>query len=113
VATGELVLSTRKRDNFFSEEMWRNAAFHYGVSVEALSQDSWDLIVDGAWKVAQDRPAGRISSSSRPSAAQLPKADERGTLLEETEGVHVEGDEEVDWDASAVEVCEFSFHYEC
>jgi hypothetical protein len=109
--------STRRRDNYFSDEMCSDAALHYRVSVEALSQESWNLVIDGAWEIAQERPVGRVSSSSRLPVAQLPEADERELLLETTVGVDVEDDEEVDWDAlsldSPVEVCEFISYYEC
>ncbi|KAH9986517.1 hypothetical protein BJV77DRAFT_1080564 [Russula vinacea] len=95
--TGELVLSTRKCDNHFSEEIWSDVALHYQVSVEALSQESWDLIIDGAWQIAQDKPAGRASSSRLPGGAQLPEVNERQLLVEDSDPIS--GDEDdMEWD---------------
>jgi hypothetical protein len=111
VATGNPVDSSRKRDNYFSEEMWSDAALHYQVSVGGLSEDCWEHIIDGTWRIAQERPVGRCAPTlSRLPVAQLPEVDERELLVETTDGVHVEDDEDIDWDArseASNEVCEF------
>ena len=107
------MLSTRKRDNHFSEEIWSDVALHYQVSIEALSQESWDLIIDGTWQIAQDKPAGRASSSRLPGGAQLPEVNERQLLVEDSDPIS--GDEDdMEWDEvpplsrqESVEVCEY------
>jgi hypothetical protein len=99
------MLSTRRRENHFSDEMWSDEAIHYQVSIESLSETSWELIIDGAWQIAQDKPAGRTAGIGRYSGIRLPELDERELLVEGVEDV--EDDEEMDWDKVPVETCEF------
>jgi len=49
---GEIVPSTRKWDNYFSEEMWSDPAVQYQVAIQNLSAKSWDLIIDSAWAIS-------------------------------------------------------------
>ena len=107
------MLSTRKRDNHFSEEIWSDVALHYQVSVEALSQESWDLIIDGAWQIAQDKPVGHASSSRLPGGAQMPEVNERQLLVEDSDPISGDKDD-MEWDEvpplsrqESVEVCEY------
>jgi hypothetical protein len=95
------VPSARKRDNHFSEEIWINPALQYKIPIQNLSEKSWELIIDGAWKIAQAKKANRtISTSSNILDASLPVEDERGSLVE-TDG-YVKNDE-IDWEASGCE----------
>lgn len=107
--TGQLALSKRKRDNHFSEEIWSDVAVHYQISIEGLSEDAWDTIIDGAWKIYQEKPAGRASSSRVPGGqlTQLPEVNERELLVEGSDGECVEDDEDEDWDNISYEVCKF------
>jgi hypothetical protein len=100
------VLSKRKRDNHFSEEVWSSAGDRYRLSVNGLSQDSWDLIIDGAWHVAQEKMSGR-AASNRLSSTQMPEIDERELLFEAEHTENVEDDENQDWDSVVVETCKF------
>jgi hypothetical protein len=97
-ATGEIVPSARKRDNYFSEEMWINTALRYRTAIQNLSEKSWDCIIDGAWKIAQAKKvAGRATSSNIfKSDDQIPKVDERELLVEGDEDVE---NDDIDWEA--------------
>jgi hypothetical protein len=95
--TGKVVPSARKRDNHFSEENWCDAAIRYQGSISNLLGDSWDLINDGAWKIAQARRV-RVTSSKSEDVA-MPLADEREMLIEADEVVE---NDEITWEA-----CEF------
>ena len=100
VGTGEIVLSARKRDNYFSEEMWSDAAGRYQVPIQNLLAESWDLIIDGAWDISQERRASRVMS--RCVDVKMPEADERELLAE--------GDEVIDDDAIIWDDCELYYH---
>ena len=100
------MLSKRKRDNHFSKEIWSHAGDHYRISVNGLSQDNWDQIIDGAWQIAQAKMSGR-ATSSRLLGTQLPEIDERELLFEANDGENVEDDEDMDWDNILVETCTF------
>ena len=102
VDTGEIMPSVRKHDNHLSEEMWNNVDLQYQVSIQALSEESWDLIVDGAWKISQEKKAGHTASSSPPDT-NMPKVNERELVIEGDEVV--ENDEEITWDNC--ELCYF------
>ena len=100
--TGEIVLSARKRDNHFSEEMWSDPAGRYQVAIQNLSAKCWDLIIDGAWKISQERRASRVMSKCVDT--KMPNADERELLVE------LEGDEVVEDDAIVWDGCELYYH---
>ncbi|KAH9975648.1 hypothetical protein BJV74DRAFT_862376, partial [Russula compacta] len=91
--TGEIVLSTRKRDNHFSEEMWSEPAIRYQSPIRKLSPESWDLIIDGAWKISQEKKASHVTSNCVDS--KMPEADERELLAE---GDEVVENDEIVWD---------------
>ena len=100
-ATGEIVPSARKRENHFSEEMWNDPALRYKVAIQNLSDKSWELIIDGAWKIAQAKKASRATRttsglSNIADVLPLPKPDERELLLEGDEDIE---NEEIDWEA--------------
>jgi hypothetical protein len=102
--TGEVVLSARKRDNHFSEEMWSDAAVRYQVAIRNLSAKSWDLIIDGAWAISQERKASRVASTSKCVDTKIPEADERELLVE---GDEVVDDDEITWEGCECEL----YHY--
>src|ERR1700691_5625927 len=89
-ATGEIVPSARKRDDYFSEEMWITTALRYKTPIQRLSDISWNLIIDGAWKIAQTKRASRMSRTTLTNVLdpQMPSVDERELL--------VEGDEDME-----------------
>jgi hypothetical protein len=97
--TREILLSPRRRDNHFSGEVWNDAAHWYQVGISNLSSDSWDLIIDGSWKISQEKKASRIPSNSMDP--KMPDADERELLAE--------GDEAVE-DDEIVGECESFYH---
>jgi hypothetical protein len=100
--TGSLVLSDRKRDNHFSEEVWGEMALPYATSIDGLSVNTWDSIVDGAWEIAQEIiRAGSRNASHSQDAAYAP--DEVELLVDG--GEDVEDDGAVDWDAASQ--CEY------
>jgi hypothetical protein len=101
--TGSLVLSDRKRDNHFSEEVWGEMALPYATSIDRLSVNTWDSIVDGAWEIAQEmiNAGSRSASHSQDHAAYAP--DEAELLVDA--GEDVEDDGAVDWDAASQ--CEY------
>ncbi|KAH9965581.1 hypothetical protein BJV74DRAFT_890219 [Russula compacta] len=99
--TGEIVLSTRKWDNHFSEEMWSEPTIWYQSPIRKLSPESWDLIIDGAWKISQEKKAGRVTLNCVDS--KMPEADERELLAE---GDEVVENDEIVWDS-----CEFFYHH--
>lgn len=87
--------SARKRDNHFSEEMWINTALRYKVAIQNLSDRSWELIIDGAWKIAQEKKASHASTSSK-VLDSLPLEDDREMLVDGDEDVE---NDEIDWGA--------------
>ena len=91
--TGQIVPSVRKRDNYFSEEMWSDSAVRYQKPIQNLSAESWDLIIDGAWKISQEKRAARVASIRTDST--MPNTDERELLAE---GDEVIEDDEIVWD---------------
>jgi hypothetical protein len=93
-ATGEIVPSARKRDDYFSEEMWITTALRYKTSIQRLSDKSWNVIIDGAWKIAQTKRAGRTTLNILDT--QMPMVDERELLVEGDEDIE---DNEIDWEA--------------
>ncbi|KAI0245054.1 hypothetical protein BJV78DRAFT_1159215 [Lactifluus subvellereus] len=107
VDTGKVVPHAQKRNNHFSEEIWSDAALRYQVSIEGLSDETWDDIIDGAWKISQEKEtrASRGTASSSFSDAKMPEADKRELLVKGSE--IVENDNEIDWDT-----CEPSQVYE-
>ena len=94
--TGESVPSAQKRDNHFSKEMWINTALQYKVAIKRLSDKSQDLIIDSAWKIAQERKAAGRATSSNVLDARMLKADERELLIEGDKDIQ---DDEIDWEA--------------
>ncbi|KAH9960986.1 hypothetical protein BJV74DRAFT_871948 [Russula compacta] len=108
VETGEIVLSTRKRDNHFSEEMWSEPAIWYQSPIQKLSPESWDLIIDRAWKISQEKKASRVTSNCVDS--KMPKADERELLAE---GDEVVENDEIVWDSCVgfLAILRLSCHY--
>ena len=74
--------------------MWNNVALQYQVSIQGLSEESWDLIGDGAWKISQEKKAGRTASSSLPDT-NMPKVNERELLIE---GDEVVENDKITWD---------------
>ena len=79
--------------------MWSNAATQYQVSIDGLTDENWDEIINGAWKVYQEKEAGHTciaSSSISLTDAKMPEADERELLIEASETV--DNDEEINWD---------------
>ena len=104
--TGEIVPSSRKHDNHFSEEMWITPALQYKNAIQKLSDKSWELIIDGAWKIAQTKKAGHATGTSSNNLDVLPVEDERGLLAEGDEDIE---DDEIEWEAQAqgYESCEY------
>jgi hypothetical protein len=102
--TGEIVPRARKRENHFSEEMWSEAAIRYQTAIQNLSAESWDRIIDGAWKILQDKKASTSRVVSKSVDAKMPEADQR-ELLAELEGNEVVEDDEIKWDT-----CELYYH---
>ena len=100
------MFSKRKHDNHFSEEIWSHARDHYQISINGLSQDNWDQIIDGAWQITQAKMSG-CATSSRLLGTQLPEIDERELLFEANNGENVEDDKDMDWDNILVETCTF------
>jgi hypothetical protein len=90
-------LKDRKRDNHFSGEVWNDTASRYSVPIQNLSQESWDLIVDGAWKVSQKRKASHVASTS--VDLDMPEADERELLAE---GDEVVEDDVIVWECESL-----------
>jgi hypothetical protein len=82
---GEIMLSTRKRDNYFSEEMWSEPAVRYQVAIQNLSAKTWDLIIDGTWGISQEKRATRVTSKC--VDAKMPEVNERELLAEGDEVV--------------------------
>lgn len=97
--TGSLVLSNKKRDNHFSEENWNVEASRYRIAISGLSDESWELIIDGAWEIAQESRKNRSHNapSSSKFIAEVPEQDERELLVEG--GENIEDDGIMDWDA--------------
>ena len=91
--TGQIMPSARKRDNYFSEEMWSDSAVRYQKPIQNLSGASWDAIIDGAWKFSQEKKASRITSNHVDS--NMPNADERELLAE---GDEVVKDDNIVWE---------------
>jgi hypothetical protein len=98
--TGQIVPSARKWDNYFSEEMWSDPAARYQKPIQNLSAESWDLIIDGAWNILQEKKASRVTSNCVDSS--MPDADERELLAE---GHEVVNDDHIVW-----EDCESYYH---
>lgn len=103
--TGELVLSDRKRDNHFSEEGWGEMALPYATSIDGLSDQTWGLIIDGAWVIAQE-----ITKASSRSASKAGSAQDAAYVPDKMEllidgGEDVEDDGAVDWDVASQ--CEY------
>ena len=92
--------SARKHNNHFSKENWSAAATRYRGSIKNLLGGSWDLINDGAWKIAQVKRGSRIALSNHDSVL-MPETDERELLVKVEEAVK---NDEIDW-----EICEFLF----
>lgn len=92
--TGEVVRSARKRDNHFSEENWSEAAIRYRGSIQNLLGDSWDLIIDGALKIARERKGVHAAPSSH-SLNDMPETNDRGLLVEADEVVE---NDEIEWE---------------
>jgi hypothetical protein len=95
--TGKVVPSARKCDNHFFKENWCDAAIRYQGLISNLLGDSWDLINDGTWKIAQARQVHVTSSKSED--VTMPLADEREMLIE--------ADKVVENDKITWEACEF------
>jgi hypothetical protein len=77
--------------------MWNESALRYWVSIAGMLSEMWDLVIHGAWNIAQDKKASHIAVHSFADLdSTMPRADERELLAE---GDEVEDDEEVNWDA--------------
>jgi hypothetical protein len=81
--------------------VWSNAASWYQVAIQKLSQESWDLIVDGSWKISQEKKTASSCSASTSVDPKMPEANERELLAEGNEVVE---DDEIVWD------CESFYH---
>lgn len=90
----------RKRDNHFSEENWSEAATRYQSSIQNLLGDSWDLIIDGAWKIAQEKKGGRAATSNHLDG-RMPDVNDRELLVEADEDIE---NDNIDWES-----CEFFY----
>ena len=84
------MLSAKKQDNYFSEEMWSDPTIWYQVVIQNLSAETWDLIVDGAWDISQEKKSKLVMLNTK-----MPEADERELLAKGNEVVE---DDKIIWD---------------
>ena len=70
--------------------MWSDAATRYQVPIQNLSAETWDLIVDGAWDILQEKKAKLVTLNTK-----MPEADERELLTEGDEAIE---DDKITWD---------------
>ena len=73
--------------------MWSDSAVQYQKPIQNLSAESWDLIIDDAWKISQEKRATRVASIYTDST--MSNTDERELLAEEDEVIE---DDEIVWD---------------
>ena len=66
----------------------------YRNSIANLPRDSWDPIINGAWKIAQEKRVGRATPSGSMDVG-MPNADEREPLVEAKEVVV---NDKIDWE---------------
>jgi hypothetical protein len=95
-STGEIIPSPRRHDNHFSGDVWDDAAFQYQVPIQNLLQESWDLIIDGTWKLSQQRKPGCVATT--PMDSKMPEVDKRELLAEGNEVVE---NDEIVWDCKS------------